>query len=66
MSVNLVDQIGDPSINNAECLTIAAEPKSWNDIFSNLSKGNDNGSSASGIESKPTGPVSSLNIRRKI
>ena len=44
----------------------AAERKSWNDIFSNLSKGNDNGSSASGRESNPTGPVLSVNIRRKI
>ena len=39
-----VDQIDDPSVSNAECLT-TAEFKSWNDIFSNLSKGNDNGSS---------------------
>ena len=61
-----VDQIDDPSVSNAECLTTAAEPKSWNDIFSNLSNGNDNGSSAFGIESNPTGPVPSVNIRRKI
>ena len=62
-----VDQIDDPSISNAECLTTAAEPKSWNDISSKLSKGNDNnGSSAFGRESNPTGPVPSVNIRRKI
>ena len=47
-------------------LTTAAKPKSCNDIFSNLSKGIDNGSSASGRESNPTGPVLSVNIRRKI
>ena len=62
----IVDQIDDPSVSNTQCLTTAAEPKSWNDIFSNLSKGNDNGSSASGRESNPTGPVPSVNIRRKI
>ena len=61
-----VDQIDDPSVSNAECLTTAAEPKIWNDIFSNLSKGNDNGSSASGRESHPTGPIPSVNIQRKI
>ena len=61
-----VDQIDDPSVSNTQCLTTAAEPKSWNDIFSNLPKGNDNGSSASGRESNPTGPVPSANIRRKI
>ena len=61
-----VDQIDDPSVSNTQCLTTAAEPKSWNDIFSNLSKGNDNGSSASGRESNPTGLVPSANIRRKI
>ena len=60
-----VDQIDDPSVSNTQRLTAAAEPKSWNDIFSNLSKGKDNGSSASGRESNPTGPVPSVNIRRK-
>ena len=60
------DQIDDPSVSNAECLTTAAEPKSWNDYFSNLSKGNDNGSSVSGRESNPTGSVPSVDIRRKI
>ena len=38
-----IDQIDDPFVSNAECLPTAVEPKSWNDIFSNLSKGNDNG-----------------------
>ena len=61
-----VDQIDDPSVSNTQCLTTAAEPKSWNDIFSNVSKGNDNGSSASGRESNPTGPVPSVNIQKKI
>ena len=61
-----VDQINDPSVSNTECLTTAAEPKSWNYIFLNLSKGNDNDSSASGRESNPTGPIPLVNIRRKI
>ena len=61
-----VDQIDDPSVSNAESLTTIAEPKSWNDFFSNLSKGNDNGSSASARESNPTVPVSLVNMRRKI
>ena len=60
------DQIDDPSVSNAESLTTAAEPKSWNDIFSNSFKGNDNGSSASGRELNPMGSVPSVNIRRKI
>ena len=44
----------------------ANSPQNWEDIFSNLTEGDNDGSRASRRESNPRGPVLSANARRKV